>query len=263
MQYIIYKATNTINGKVYVGMTIQSLTRRIYLHYWTANKRATCHFHKALLKYPKERWIWEIEEQGLAPDKQFIKTREKHFIKEHNSFVVGYNMTEGGEDFSDPEYQRALQRDRVRRGTHPFVGGKIQSLSGNKRAPYLRKQQLQRVVDGTHPFLLEENPQSRRKRLKLPHHNQSRPWLNTKCTPESKKAWAFADVLYEWYKANKHKSRGGSYKQMAKVFNLRTNLMVIYYKYFEKGWCPEQDSRWIEWSESYKTNHPTQTLECK
>ena len=50
---IIYKATNKINGKVYIGQTINSLEHRKSGHEREARyqKETSVYFHNALLKY--------------------------------------------------------------------------------------------------------------------------------------------------------------------------------------------------------------------
>ena len=59
---IIYKATNKINGKVYIGQTINSLEHRKSGHERDAHckKKSTVYFHNALLKYGFENFNWEV-----------------------------------------------------------------------------------------------------------------------------------------------------------------------------------------------------------
>lgn len=96
--YIIYKHTNQITGKSYVGQTKQSLNRRWCQHVADAsyeNKRGyTSHFRKALRKYGSEVWEHEILEEGL--DKIEADLREIHWIFHYNTYYAGYNSTLGG-----------------------------------------------------------------------------------------------------------------------------------------------------------------------
>ena len=49
---IIYKATNTANGKIYIGLTTLSLERRKIEHFWKANSsNKPYHFYNAIRKY--------------------------------------------------------------------------------------------------------------------------------------------------------------------------------------------------------------------
>lgn len=244
MQYIIYKFTNKINNKAYVGLTTQSLERRVYLHFWKSKRSPTSHFHKALAKYARDSWTIEVLEQGHAENKQFIASREVAHISEQRSYVDGYNSTNGGEDFSSSEYQRELQKHRVASGTHPFCGGHIQRESMRKRhaAGEFKGQNDRRVAEGSHNFVGDTNPQ---KRLAAEgrHHNQQKPWNNTKAS----EVWKIADKLYDWYQSNHQKKRGGSYRAMEKAFGLETSIQSMYYGYFQKGWNPREDIDWIEW----------------
>ena len=52
IKYIIYKAVNTCNGKVYIGQTKQELTSRIKQHF-SHIKSEKYYFHSALNKYGK------------------------------------------------------------------------------------------------------------------------------------------------------------------------------------------------------------------
>jgi predicted GIY-YIG superfamily endonuclease len=47
---IIYKVTNSINGKIYIGQTTKALKERIKGHY-DAHKNTKNIFHKTLKKY--------------------------------------------------------------------------------------------------------------------------------------------------------------------------------------------------------------------
>ncbi len=56
---IIYKATNKINNKSYIGQTQHSLESRNSQHY-RDYKDSNTSFHKALRKYGKENFEWKI-----------------------------------------------------------------------------------------------------------------------------------------------------------------------------------------------------------
>ena len=241
MNYIIYQATNKVNNKTYIGMTTRTLDRRKYQHFWVARKNAKSHFHKAIVKYGESNWTWNILEKGFSNDKNYIREREKHFISNNNTFVEGYNMTEGGEDFSSSEYQKWLQQRRVADGSHPFLGGELQRQSSKKRwnegTSNIIGLNKKRINNGTHNLIGESNPQIKRKKQGIKHHNQNSPWNNTRA---NKSAWIIADQLYQWYIANDM----GPY-QMAKHFNIKTSLQVMYYHYFLKGWNPNNDKEWL------------------
>jgi len=93
---IIYKATNKINGKIYIGQTVQPLNKRIIEHLCHALlKKDNSYFHNAIRKYGKENFIWEIvAECNLLEE---LNRAEVKTIEKYNTFENGYNLTRGGE----------------------------------------------------------------------------------------------------------------------------------------------------------------------
>jgi len=91
--YTIYKATNLINEKCYIGFD-SAWPRRQKVHLSRPTKFA---FSAALQKHGPENFIWEILYQSLDGD-HTLNVMEGYFIAENQSFGVGgYNMTLGGE----------------------------------------------------------------------------------------------------------------------------------------------------------------------
>jgi group I intron endonuclease len=101
--YNIYKITNLINNKIYIGYT-DNFEERLKEH-----KVATKHYdfalYKAIRKYGWNNFNCEIIYQSW--DKLFCKNEmEKHFINEYQSHITnkkGYNMTFGGEGNTGPK----------------------------------------------------------------------------------------------------------------------------------------------------------------
>ena len=95
---LIYKITNTLNNKVYIGQTTQSLEHRWQAHLRAANANVP-HFalQKAINKYGSENFICEIVEDNI--DEKNLNAREKYWIQKYDSHGLnGYNCTDGGED---------------------------------------------------------------------------------------------------------------------------------------------------------------------
>jgi hypothetical protein len=93
---IIYKATNKINGKSYIGQTIRSLRERVSRHITDAlGEKYGMYFHKAIRKYNKENFEWEIIKECNSLEE--LNKAEVELIKKYNSFGDGYNLTGGGE----------------------------------------------------------------------------------------------------------------------------------------------------------------------
>jgi group I intron endonuclease len=82
---VIYKTTNLINGKFYVGKDVRNLN--CYLGSGKLLK-------SAIKKYGKNNFVKEILE--ICDNLTDLEEREKFWIKELDSINNGYNLTEGG-----------------------------------------------------------------------------------------------------------------------------------------------------------------------
>lgn len=93
---IIYKCTNLINGKIYIGQTIKCLEHRKGLHEITADKNRGFYFHRAIRKYGKENFKWEIIDIGIS--KTDLDNKEIFYINMFNllDHNFGYNIKSGG-----------------------------------------------------------------------------------------------------------------------------------------------------------------------
>ena len=97
MNGIVYKSTNKINGKGYVGITRKSLKERISWHQQKSkSKKKIIGFAAAIYKYGIENFDWEILEEC---DELQLSEKEIFHIKNHKTHVTenGYNITWGGE----------------------------------------------------------------------------------------------------------------------------------------------------------------------
>lgn len=91
--YYIYKVTNTINGKIYIGKTSQFKERK--WQHERCYEKEDCRFHRAIKYYGKEKFNWEIIDEANSLEEAY--ELEKKYIKEFNSYHPnGYNMTKGG-----------------------------------------------------------------------------------------------------------------------------------------------------------------------
>ena len=92
--YKIYKVTNTVNSKVYIGKTNNFNKRKREHTVYDINNDNI--FHKALRKYGLKAFKWEIIDHADTLDE--ANEKERHYIKKHKSFKPkGYNMTKGGD----------------------------------------------------------------------------------------------------------------------------------------------------------------------
>ena len=92
----VYLITNTVNSKVYVGQTTQSITRRWYRHIQMAKGGSTQAISRAIRKYgPSHFTRLELEE---CEDLEVLNASETRWIHRYKSLAPsGYNLTTGGD----------------------------------------------------------------------------------------------------------------------------------------------------------------------
>ena len=175
---IIYKATNLINNKSYIGQTINILDIRKREHISAAKLNLdTMIFHKAICKYGKENFKWEVLCKCKNIDE--LNKMERYYIKEHNTFMnngKGYNMTTGGEGYvlSEEAIKNRSGKNHHRYGKVGLVGeknpmygktGKDHPFYGKKHS----KETIKNKMSGKNNHMYGK----KRKKIKCPHCNKT------------------------------------------------------------------------------------------
>ena len=94
LEKAIYKITNLINGKMYIGQSVDPQHRFIAHCSNAHNKTTRSLIHTAIRKYGKENFKLNILEWT-----EDYNNREKQLIKEYNTLTPnGYNIMPGGEE---------------------------------------------------------------------------------------------------------------------------------------------------------------------
>ena len=91
---VIYKVTNTVNGKIYIGQSINFKKRKRKHIYDSKNILDNMAFHKAINKYGESSFKWDIL---VNCPQQDLDTQEIYWISYWSSFGPnGYNLSKGG-----------------------------------------------------------------------------------------------------------------------------------------------------------------------
>ena len=93
----VYKITNKITGKIYIGITNQGSGARYRHHWYESRIGEPSPIHRSMAKYGEDNFTLEIID--FAETYEEVKEKEKFWIKKFNSTDrnIGYNLTEGGD----------------------------------------------------------------------------------------------------------------------------------------------------------------------
>ena len=126
---VVYLIVNMVNGKRYVGQTIQPLAKRFNAHTY-----ADSLLGKAIRKYGKENFHCGVIK--TCTSKAELNATEKHFIAALNCKApYGYNLTDGGDcDYIVSDEARAIMSAK-HKGVPKSPGHRAkikEALSGEK-----------------------------------------------------------------------------------------------------------------------------------
>lgn len=109
MTGFIYKITNKLNGKVYIGKTLSTIDDRWKSHIKESKRMRNENrpLYRAINKYGVDNFkIEEVEEC----DYKILSDREIYWIKFYNSYGSGYNATLGGDGKPLYDYEKIIEK---------------------------------------------------------------------------------------------------------------------------------------------------------
>lgn len=95
----IYKITNLINNKCYIGQSID-INKRWHKHLYADSSNSV--IHTAIKKYGKNNFLFEVIEECPV---EALNDREIYWIQYYNSYKEGYNCTLGGDTGNHYNYE--------------------------------------------------------------------------------------------------------------------------------------------------------------
>jgi group I intron endonuclease len=137
--YSIYRLTNILTGKVYIGKTTTALKNRLKGHLRDVSEGAQTILHRSIRKHGFSNFTAEVIFNCFREED--LSDMEKFFIVEHDCCLLdgkdkGYNMTRGGEGFSSEEAGN-LARRLLEEGKHPWQGERGSEMAKVREAKKL------------------------------------------------------------------------------------------------------------------------------
>jgi group I intron endonuclease len=181
---IIYKITNHINDKVYIGQTIQTNPKmRWYGHQADARNGKKTHLYDSMRKHGIENFSWEVIDQ--ADTIEYLNDLEAKWLDHYRNLGEVYNNREAGgnKTHSAESIEKMRQVHKLRHANNVIGGwkrrdggpmkGKSHPGKGTKRTP----EQIERIKAGQQNMLnSEKGLEYRRKQSE----NSKRMWAKRK-----------------------------------------------------------------------------------
>lgn len=164
---IVYKATNKINGKIYIGITTKTLEHRRKIHI-RDSKKVDTYFYRAIRKYGEDNFEWEIID--TAETKKELEELEKYYIKLYDSFdnkEKGYNTTSGGCSLYEiTKEERQKRSKRVKGENNPMYG--VESPMKGKSFTKEHREKISDALKGSYrPHIIGGNNPSAKQVINL------------------------------------------------------------------------------------------------
>lgn len=168
----VYKITNTVNGKAYIGISIHDPEKgRIKDHLSGHGNRILA---RAVKKYGKDAFTYEVLEANVFDE--FLPELEVAYIANYNTVVPhGYNLTYGGEVAKTLSAETRRKMSEVHQNRSPETLHKMSiGRRGIRHTAETRRKMCETRKGEKHPFFGKKHSEKTRRKLseinKLPEY---------------------------------------------------------------------------------------------
>lgn len=157
--FYLYKITNILNNKVYIGQS------KDYIHRWDVHRyyskypeKTKQYIHRAMAKHGIDNFVFEL--LAMSKTKEDVNASEDILIIQYDSINNGYNLTigesYGGHSQATKDKIRLLFIKRILAGKHPALGTKrtpeqLNTLSkARKDHPVVYTDEIRRRMSESH-----------------------------------------------------------------------------------------------------------------
>ena len=206
---VIYKITNIINNKSYIGYTNKCSQKRFNEHLNDAlkyNRDSNRKFYNAIRKYGKDFWKIEVLVENLSVVD--AKNKEIEMINFYNTYYKGYNATRGGD------------------GNNGIIMSKESNIK--------RSNALKGISKDYNRMLGKKHSQESKNKISKSHQGMSKPWVKWNKEQITKRAMTRRTISKEQYdKIQELLTLGYSKKEISQEVNLSYDMVK---KWSKKSW---------------------------
>lgn len=146
MKNIIYKITNIVNNKIYIGCTTKGLNNRKREHHSrclkTNYKTKLC---DSMRKHGFDNFNFEVIKECDTTEEMFLN--EIYYIGLYNSKKNGYNLTVGGEGCLGYKHTKKTKKllSKIFSENHPHKGKKYEEIYDLEKVQEQKKKRAESV----------------------------------------------------------------------------------------------------------------------
>lgn len=149
---LIYKITNTINNKVYIGQTTRALQKRINEHKNNMLNNKKSELYDDMRLYGFDKFTFDIiETTNTIRD---LNELESYYINKYKSNVYGYNKTSGGKyEIMQTEHVREKHNKSMRNENIRLkISKSLKEYRQLNNFSSIHRQNLSNAMIGNHNF---------------------------------------------------------------------------------------------------------------
>ena len=141
----IYKITNKLNGKIYIGQTMQDVEKRWARHCSPSSIRSAIGF--AIQKYGKDNFLFEVIDTASTIDE--LNNKEIKYIELFDSVSPnGYNLTNGGLNYEISDALRQKLKDEWHTEKRQEIIKNLKKLNIGRTASLVTKEKMRISQNG-------------------------------------------------------------------------------------------------------------------
>lgn len=143
--YHIYKITNLVNNKMYIGQSARGVAERFHRHICDAmNGKLDTHFARAIRKYGPENFTVDVID--TVDNQEELNQQEQYWIRAYDSIHHGYNETDAIYKSGGNTYMSKTESEML------AIGARIRETKLGSKNPHSRKIKCRNEITGEELF---------------------------------------------------------------------------------------------------------------